>query len=419
MSDGVFSSAAQKLSFNHNEDEAMRRKTLIFAFWSILLLIFSFAHADIQFHGRASNSFYAFEDTISHTRMYQLVRFTVDAPNFANATLNATFRALTDFNETLDSEQRFRAYNLNVEFSRLFKRLDLVIGRQFLHPGTVLGGLDGVYARAKLTKKLYLSAYAGVESHFGRSFKIYKFDDSFTAGGLFDIKNLASSHFQLLYLQKANKQNIFWQLAGMNISSSLIPRTKMRLQAHYDLQNSRLHRLYFDVRHQLSKKISFNLGLKNQYPQIYANSFYTIFEITPYWQYRIGASYQLRENFFINYQYQLLRLDTESANRMFFTISNLNGSFGLIYESGYAGEQIGVVFDYAYEITPQLLASINIDYSRYKTEKVYEFDHQIANALRLSYQFKKHWGVDLEYQWLTNRFKDSDSRLLNHIHFSW
>jgi len=180
---------------------------------------------------------------------------------------------------------------------------------------------------------------------------------------------------------------------------------------------SRLHRLLAYARVKLNKKINLSLGYKNQHPQVYANSYFTIFEVNPYQQYKLGANYNLSKNFFLSGQYQLLQFDTETANRVFLTFNNLHGSIGLVYESGYAGEQLGIIFDYAYSITPELLASVNIDYSRYKTEKIYEFENEIANAVRLSYRFLKHWTADLEYQWLTNRFKESDSRILNHIHY--
>jgi len=397
----------------------MKRITKIWMLVFFALFSFQVNASGIQFHGRASNSFYSYEGTTTHTRMYQFVHFSVDSPELVKATLNVSFRALTDLNQSLDRDMRFRAYQLNLELKKLLNRFNIVIGRQFLHPGTVLGGLDGLSARARIVNHLSLSLYAGVESHFNRSFKIYKYDDSFTAGSVIELKKIFSSNLQLLYLQKMNSEDIFWQIAGLNFNTSLIPKCKVRLQTHYDLQNSRFHRIYFYLRHHLLKDLYLNLSVKNQYPQIYANSFFTIFEIDPYWQYRLGGSYQLNRNYFVNCQYQLIQFDTETANRLYLTVSNLNGSVGLVYESGYAGDQIGVVLDYAYSITPSLLASVNVDYSRYKTEKVYEFENQIANAIRLSYKFKKYWSVDLEYQWLTNRFKESDSRVLNHIHFSW
>ena len=397
----------------------MSHKNIYVCFILMISLIKTGFTGDLKFHGRASNSLYSYDDTTSHTRIYQFVRFSLESPNLANFSINASLRALSDLNETLDNEARFRAYNLNLEFKKLFNRLDLVLGRQFLHPGTVLGGLDGLYTKFRISKKMSLSAYGGVESHFNRSLKIYNLNDSFTAGGLFELRKLFRTNLQTFYLQKSNTEEIFWQLAGLNLQNALIPKTNLHVQAHYDLANSRFHRLLASARVKLCKKIGMFLAYKNQHPQVYANSYFTIFEIKPYQQYKFGAHYLLSENYFLSGQYQMLQFDSETANRMFLTVNNLNGSIGLVYETGYAGEQLGVIFDYAHSITPTLLASVNIDYSRYKTEKIYEFENEISNAVRLSYKFMKKWSIDLEYQWLTNRFKESDSRLLNHIHFSW
>jgi len=58
------------------------------------------------------------------------------------------------------------------------------------------------------------------------------------------------------------------------------------------------------------------------------------------------------------------------------------------------------------------------DYSKYRTETIYEYDDQIANAARLSYSLGR-WNFVGEYQWLTNRLKENDSRFLNHITYRW
>ncbi len=388
---------------------------------SLLSIFFSSTASakNFYFHGNVRNSIYSYEDSTAHTRVYQFLRMSLDAPKLQHMSVNASVRALSDLTESLDNGDRLKAYELNVQFQKLFNHLNVVLGRQFLHPGTVLGGLDGLFAKYQFTKNIALAAYSGVESHFNRSFKIYKTEDSFAAGGYVEWKKLLSSNFQLFYLQKSNDDGIFWSLTGLNLTSSLIPKTNLNMQAHYNTENSQLHRILLSARHRVNDQLSFSVGFKNQYPQVYANSYFTIFEANPYHQYTVGCSYLFRQDFSLNGQYQLLQFEEDAANRIFLTVGNVNGSFGLIYESGYAGEQLGLIADYAHAITPSLIASVNVDYSRYRTEKVYEFENQIANAARLSYRFKKHWSVDLEYQWLANRFKESDSRILNHIKYSW
>jgi len=279
--------------------------------------------------------------------------------------------------------------------------------------------LDGVSAVVRYNSKISLQLYGGVESHFLRSAQIYKPEDALVAGGMFQWQKLWKNNLQLFALHKSNDAGTLWQITGLNLDNYLIPRTVLRVQAHFDTQNERLHRLLASAQYRVMNPLFFSAGFKSQYPQIYANSFYTIFEISQYQQYYFNCAYQLFKNYFLNARFQMLQMDDESANQILMSVDNQHGSLGFIYESGYSGEQLGIMADYAVVLLNKLTLSASVDYSRYKIEEVYAFENQLGNALRVSYQFLPRWYFDLEYQWLQNRFQDSDSRILNHIHYSW
>lgn len=398
-------------------------KKIIFLVLFVLLVSFNnqlFAQ-DLQFHGKISNSVYAYEvEDEVQSNIYQYFRSQVKKKSWGNLELNTSFRVLTDVNETLDSDYRYNFYTLNLKMQKLLgNHLDLQVGRQFLHPGTILGGLDGVSTVIRYNPNISLQLYGGVESHFLRSAKIYKPEDALVAGGMFQWQKLWKNNLQIFALHKSNDEVTLWQIAGLNLDNYILPRTMLRVQAHFDTQNERLHRLLASARYRLLNQLYLSAGFKSQYPQIYTNSFYTIFEISQYQQYYFNCAYRLFKNYFVNARYQMLQMDDETANQILVSVDNRNGSLGFIYETGYAGEQLGIMADYAVEIFNKLLLSASVDYSRYKIEEVYEFENQLGNALRVSYQFHPRWYFDLEYQWLKNRFKDSDSRILNHIHFSW
>ena len=395
------------------------KSRLLSVFLFCLFLFSSLSAQGLNFHGSVKNSIYSYESEKNHTNIYQYARFSVATAN-NNITLNTLVRALTDANNSLDSDERFKAYSLNIRFNKfLWNRLNLTVGRQFLHPGTVLGALDGVNGQLALFKNISLQFYGGTESHFQRSFKIYDAEDSFVTGGLLKLKKFYSTAFQFLYLQKSNKDNTFWQLTGLNVDSKILPSTHIRVQSHYDLQNENMHRLLVSARHTWSDRLQTTLGYKNQNPQVYANSYFTIFELDPYRQYRASAAYEFLPGLYVDGQYQFIQFDGDNANRAFLTLQNNNGSIGFVYEQGYAGDQIGLIFDYAYELFPNVITSLFIDYSKYRTEEIYEYENQLANAIRVSYRFNRHFSVDVEYQWLTNKFKDNDSRFLNHISYRW
>lgn len=385
-----------------------------------LLLVTNLAQAQgILFHGRVSNSVYAFEDIETHVRLYQRLRLNAEMPDL-NLKFNTSMRIFTDLDSSFADDQRYNFYALSLEARQVLGApVDLQLGRQFLHPGTILGALDGLKAQLNLGQKMALTLYGGVEAHFARAVKIYEADDALVGGGLFDYRGLFNNHLQLLYLQKNSSAETIWQITGLNLTNNSLPNTQIRTQLHYDLQNSRFHRLFLGATHQHGDKFSVALAFKSQFPQIYANSFFTIFEPDPYQHYTVSASCKIFASFYVNGFFQLLQTEDASANRMMLSLNNQNGNLGLMYESGDLGKQISLVADYGLEIMNNLMASLSVDYSRYKVEKIYEFENQLANAARLSYRFGKHWICDLEYQWLTNRLKDSDSRILNHIHFTW
>ena len=118
-------------------------------------------------------------------------------------------------------------------------------------------------------------------------------------------------------------------------------------------------------------------------------------------------------------RYAYIQLEKGEGQRLITSLSNKNGSIGLVYETGDLGDQIGILFDYGMNICDNLQASLSVDYSRYRFEEIYEYENQLANAVRLNYNFSRHWRTNVEYQWLTNRFKKSDQRILNHIHYIW
>jgi hypothetical protein len=395
---------------------------VIFFFWINL------SAQTVETRGRLSNSVYVFERSAEDSgdesnqvaRIYQFIRFTARIPEYKNLSFHFSGRALTDTKESLESEERFRAYRLSLSASELFNGiLDLEIGRQFLHAGIPFGSLDGVNAKLRFSKNLEWQVYGGVETHLQRSLEVYEIDDATVFGSSLKYRNIYDNDLQLAYLHKRSNDEDQWQILGLNVSNRSIKSLSMLLQAHYDLINEQLHRLYFSSRYSISNSLTAYLSLKQQYPQIFGGSFFRIFEFDAYQQGTFGVGYAISKDYTVGANYTLIQVEEGSGNRFIANLSNRNGSIGVIYESGDLGDQLGLLFDYGYEIFPNLLLSLSIDYSRYRFEKIYEYENQLANAVRVSYSFSRHLKTDLEYQWLNNRFKDSDQRLLNHIHYIW
>ncbi len=373
----------------------------------------------LRFHGSIKNSIYSYESEEAHSQIYQYANLSLTSPDNRYA-LDGSMRVLSDARADLASNQKYRLYSLRLHLNQLIhKRLKLTIGRQFFHPGTVLGALDGLDGVLHFSQKVVFQFYAGTESPYLRRFETSSASERFVTGGTIGISKIHSSKIQLLYLRKADSDGPYWHLTGLNFDTDLLPKTHVRMQSHYDLENKRWHRVLLSARNTWSKKFLTFVEYKSQYPQVYANSYFIIFQPRAYQQARFGATLQLFSDYYIDGQYQYVDFKGDNATRFFLSLQNNNGSLGFVYEQGYAGDQTGLMFDYGIELLKHMIASVYVDYSKYRTEEIYEYDKQLANAARLSYRLNRHWSVVVEYQWLTNKFKEKDSRFLNHISCRW
>jgi hypothetical protein len=352
--------------------------------------------------------------------LYQYLRFKAQAKDWNNLSLNVAVRVLTDLEEDLPDETRFRAYRLSLSGTNLFNNLlDFELGRQFFHPGITLGSMDGLNLNFKFGSQFKWQLFGGVESHLAKAMKVYKTDEATVYGSTLKYRNLYQTDLQLAYLEKRTKDDVQWRIAGLNLSNYTLDNVNFQAQAHYDFVNKRMHRIYAMGKFVPSDGLHFMLNFKLQNPQIYGDSFFQIFNIKGYRQFGLSGWYEFLENYAFSATYNLIQLEEGEGHRIIAAINDRNGSLGFVYETGDLGDQIGVMFDYGYEIYTDLIASVSIDYTRYRFEEIYEYENQMGNAVRLAYNFAKHWRFDLEYQWLQNKFYSSDNRLLNHIHFIW
>lgn len=370
---------------------------------------------------RLTNSVYVLEEQDeSQIRLYQQVRLQSKFTNLYNLKFNFMGRVFTDLSEDFDDEKRFNAYRMSLSASNLFNNLlDFEVGRQFLHPGTPLGGIDGLNLVVKPLDNLNLQLYGGVESNLWKGFKIYNYDQAAVLGGVVTYKNFLNTTWQALYLQKSRESENQWQIAGLNLMNRFLNDFTFILQGHYDLVNSRLHRMYFSTRWSPNREMSFGVNFKQQYPQIYGDSYFKIFDVKEYRLIGAYGYYAVTPEIGLTANVNMIQLSDGNGIRAVVSANNKNGSVGLAYETGDLGDEMGVVVGYTYDILPDLVASVSIDYTRYRFEDIYDYEAQLANAARLSYDISDHWKTDLEYQWLNSRFKDADHRLLNHIHFIW
>ena len=394
---------------------------LLYSLAGLVLLVSFLSAQGIDTRGRISNSVYAYEESdTTHVRLYQYLRFTADAREWNHLSLNVAARVLTDTEQDLPDETRFNAFRLSLSGKNLFNNLlDFELGRQFFHPGVVMGSLDGLNLNFKFNRQFSWQLYGGVESHLYKAMKIYNADDATVYGTTLNYYNLYRTNFQLAYLEKKTSDATQWRITGLNISSQALNYFQFQTQLQYDFLNKRMHRVYVMGKFLPDQTMNYVVSFKLQHPQVYGDSYFQRFNFKNYRQFTAGGWYEFYRNYALSLTYNLIQLQEGDGHRIIFALNDKNGSIGVVYETGDLGNQTSFMLDYGLEVIRNLVASVSVDYTKYRFEERFDWEDQMANAGRLAYNIGKHWRIDLEYQWLNNKFKSSDQRLLNHIHFIW
>jgi hypothetical protein len=373
----------------------------------------------IETNGHYTSSLYALDQkgVDSRLNIYQFLRFNATAKELNSLQFNVSLRWLS---QPQPGQQPWRAYRASVSASNLFNNLlDFEVGRQFLHAGIPFGSLDGVNVTLKPSTNLSWRIFGGVESDLFREIKMNEIEEQPVYGSSLTYRRFYDTDLQLAYLQKLNEDENRWQIIGLNLNNYSLKTVQFLVQAHYDLLNSRLHRLYASTRFAPLKKLSLVLSAKQQCPQIYGDSYFNIFEAEAYTQAALNVNYALTPVYGLAGGIHYFTSEDISGQRLMLGVNDTHGAINVLYETGDLGDQLSVMFDYGYELWKNLIASVGVSYARYRFEEIYEYENQLANTIRLHYKFTKHLATDLEYQWLNNRLTESDNRVLNHIHFIW
>ncbi|TFH01756.1 MAG: hypothetical protein E4H13_04000, partial [Calditrichales bacterium] len=227
----------------------MKTNLLLVTVLVILLAVTQSFSQDLVTKGRFTNSVYAFEPPIlrgseeseTHVLLFQYLRFQASMKEYHNLTFNLDTRVVTDLQEDIDNDIRFRLNRISLSADDLFNGfMDIEVGRIFYHPGITFGSMDGANINLNLSKNLNVELFGGVESYLYSSYKMNSFKDATVYGGTLKYFNFFQTNVNLSYLQKMYDSDIRWQLAGLSLSNYSLKDWKFLLQTHYDIGNSRL-----------------------------------------------------------------------------------------------------------------------------------------------------------------------------------
>lgn len=378
----------------------------IYVLVCLIALFTTMGFSQVRVRGSVQSSLYGWENLQENQQwdFYQGLNLRITPENYSRLYVNTFLREAYRGDP---AEWQERIYNLYAHWNA-GKNLRLRIGRQFLYRGVINGTMDAALLQGQISKKLQVQFVAGLEAPVDRTFSLRKWDEGNVLGGYLSYHFLGRNRAEVSYFQKSRNEKTVWQQIGATFSGSAghnidyYARTDFNLLAS-DYQTLRGRLTYYQKRWTASVEVN------SQKPRIYEDSFYNIFEIKAFNQLRTAATYRVG-NYNLSLQYLFTLYEEDSDNRIMASASSSFGTLGLIYQTGFGGDNIGYFGEIHYEIFPHL--TVRLFNSMYNYERAYTNISENATSFSagLSYQVGNVLNIRGELQETGNSYYKSDFR---------
>ena len=391
----------------------MKLSSINKAFLSILILSIPL-FSQVNYSGSLRSSFYTFEtptDTskIKQLNYYQALQLRVSPEKYSNVYLSTFLQVAKRGDQDWDE----KVYNLFADW-KAKNNLKFRFGRQFVYQGVINGTLDGALVSAIPTKNLNVKLFGGLSAPPARDFDVLKWDEGNVFGAYASYRFPWDVKLDLSFFQKnRNKENV-WQLFGAGLSGKYRGVYYLAKLDHNllteELQGMRYLLNYF------YKKWSFSAEYNNQKPRIYEDSYFRIFEVKAYNQFRGGVNYNLNP-VQVGVQYLFTHVEYDQTNQVIVTAGIPWGIIGFVYQDGFGGKNTGLYGELRYDVFEQLTARAYSSYYNYERQSTIISEYATSYSGGLEYRPVKSLSLQADVQQSINSLYEDDVRGLFRLNY--
>jgi hypothetical protein len=383
----------------------------------LFLFTFSCLYAQVDIQGTLSSSFYSFESPSTKQDLlnqYHGFNFKINPENNSDLFFKGNIKAIRD-NEPL--EWREKVYNAYVSWKTPFADSRLQVGRQFVYAGVVHGTLDAVSLFLKPVNNLDVRLFGGVVAPYDRKMEVTRWEDGNALGGYGSYRINRMFKLNASYFQKQRNDELYWQQLGTTLSGSFNNITYL-VKYDHNLLSSDYQTILVYTAYDY-KDWSFTGEVSSKKPQIYEDSFFSIFKLREHNQIRVAVSRRIA-SYEIGFQaINTLFKEDENNQQYIATLGNNWGVLGVVYQTGYGGENVGLYADISYMLMSDLRFILHSSHYRYERESVQLNEEATSFSAGFRYSPQKSLGVGIQVQQSLNSYYKSDFRGLLNLSYSF
>ncbi len=385
-----------------------------------------------QVDGRFTTSAFAYEanpttsKSNTHLRSYAALRLKITDLGDRRVSLNTYLRATTDLAKRAVDDPAFRPVSAYLRFND--RRLDMRLGRQYVHAGVGYGQVDGVRADVKAAG-MRLTLHGGALVPIYGEVELGSIHHAYLWGARLSTDRLAGIDLAISFADR-KRDPIPYESFGRYSGFIGVPQAihrqlvgidaRRRFGAHnlhgrldYDLQSEVLRRAEVGTRIALHPRLSISGDWIRREPALFASSILSVFAAQGFDEITVRARYQVREELAVSIHAATITYDTDDSQRLGLSASfGRHLSIGYNRSSGYAGANDGLHGSILCPLSDKLTLRGQLGMASYERIPDEAREELLSAVAGITYRPNRRLSIDSQLQAARNPSYDTDLRLL-------
>ncbi|NTV50054.1 MAG: hypothetical protein HGB32_13420 [Geobacteraceae bacterium] len=358
-----------------------------------------------EFHGRSSSQILWFNSIFNDQKqveLAQLLRFSatkIDAEN--KFTLHGYGRISQDIRNGDGFESRL--FYLYGDYTNLFDKLDIRIGRQFVNNAAGSALIDGGMVNLKNVGPIAFSLLGGRNVFFGIDRELAHGGDT-VFGAAATLTGYPATDAEISYFIKRDQDGIARETIGAMFKQYLFKGLKLYGNTRFDTASETFEEVLIGAKYFASVDLVISAEWFKSYPTFDYTSIYSVFAVDRYLEGSVRADYTINDMFAVRGAYKRQDFGGDTSGDVYEIglkvrpITNLMIDVAYDRRQGYAGDLNGATLDVLYDYTPKLQLAGGIAYDVYQKDSMTGDTTAQTYWLGTRYKLDKAMSFDLRVQ---------------------
>jgi len=341
-----------------------------------IMLFASSAAWSAEVHGRSSTQFTWFNDILTEKKQAEFGEYLSLSVTKLDKDNKLTFQGYGRLTQDVSNGQGLngRLYYLYGDYSNLFDKVDIRVGRQFVNYAAGSAIIDGGKIELKNIGPVALSLMGGRNVFFdlngeGTSYRDFAFG---VAASLYGFRN---TDLEVSYFMKLDNDGVARDQLGASFKQYLLNSLKVYGNARYDIPSETFSEVLAGLKYYPRADLVLTGEWYQSYPTFDSTSIYSVFAVSRYQEGVFKVDYSINDMFAVNAGYS--RQIYEEADADVFElgcrirpIEHLMLSLNYDHRNGYGGRLNGGIADISYEIIKPLEIAGGIHFDVYERDRI-------------------------------------------------